>query len=159
MSGYTGAVKPLQSRWKLKPTLGRVTVQAILTEEKTEGGIFIPGGREESGQVMRVVEICDPYWSAQDDKDGSPSGPQFKKGDIILVGKFMGVDVEIGREKYIVIRESEVLSTFIEVLSDAADQAPEQPTPRLPASTDSPERAGGFVDPIATGLADGVRES
>lgn len=99
----------------IKPSLGRIVLQELPAEERTEAGVWLVNLREQSGQLCRVVAVCDSYGAAPDDDDtDAPEGPMYKVGDVVLIGKYNGVDVELGRNKFIVLRESDIIGTLHE---------------------------------------------
>lgn len=100
---------------RIKPSLGRVVLEELPAEEMTEGGIYIPkmSQQNQGGSAFRVVWVCDPYYAAEDDKDGSPSGPQYQVGQYVLVGKYSGVDIQLGRKRYVSCNESDVLGELV----------------------------------------------
>lgn len=97
-----------------KPTLGRILLEPLMESEISEGGLYIPGGQQESGSVMQVIEVCEPYEAAADDQDETPAGPLFQKGAVVVIGKYNGVEIQIGRRKFTVVRESDILLTLHE---------------------------------------------
>jgi chaperonin GroES len=98
----------------IKPALGRVCLQPLPAEERTESGIWLVNNKEQVGQACRVVEVCEPYGAGSDDQDSVPEGPIWKVGQAVLIGKYNGVDVELGREKFILLRESDVIGELQE---------------------------------------------
>lgn len=97
-----------------KPSLGRCVITLLETDEVTEGGLFLPHGKETLANVGRVVAVCDSYESGGGDTDDSPRGPQFAVGQIVVIGKYNGTELEIERDKFIVINESDVMCTLSE---------------------------------------------
>lgn len=98
----------------IKPSLGRIILEALPEADRTESGIWLAHLKEGSGNVCTVVAVCDPYFSAADDQDAdAPAGPMYKVGEIVLIGKYNGLDVQIGRRKLIAIRESDVIGVLI----------------------------------------------
>lgn len=98
---------------RIKPALGRIVLEELPFDEKSEGGIYMPKLKEQSGNVCRVRWVCDPYWAAGDDQDHhAPEGPMYKVGQLVLVGKYNGVDIQLGRNKYISMNESDIIGTL-----------------------------------------------
>lgn len=99
---------------RIKPALGRIAVKLKTTDEVSESGLIIlPNGRQEITTVGKVVAIADPYQSGDADEDlNAPQGPMHKVGDTVIFGKYSGTEVSIGRDKYIIMRESDVLATL-----------------------------------------------
>ena len=93
-------------------------VRNLTTEEKSEGGIWLPGGKQVLGSVAEVVAVCDPY-----ETDFGLQGPVHSVGDIVVIGKYTGVDVEIGRDKLIVTQETDILGKLIEAKEEETTDA------------------------------------
>jgi chaperonin GroES len=89
----------------LKPLDDRIVIKQSDAEEKTSGGIILPDAAREKPQIGTVVAIG-PGKILDDGKRGNMS---LKKKDEVIYSKYMGSDVEIDGEKYIILRESDVL--------------------------------------------------
>lgn len=98
-----------------KPSLGRLVISLLETDEKTESGLYLPHGKETLANVGRVRFVCDEYFAGPDDKDASPQGPQFSVDQVVIIGKYNGTEVEINREKFVIINESDVMCTLKEI--------------------------------------------
>lgn len=105
-----------------KPSLGRIAIELLTTDERTASGLWLPGGRETIATAGRVVEVCDEYESAADDQDSVPRGPLFKVGQVVVIGKYNGIEIELNdldggkfHKKFTVVNESDVLCTLKEV--------------------------------------------
>ena len=90
---------------KLRPLDDRVVIKPLEAQEKTAGGIFLPGTAREKQQIGKVV-WCGP---GKVNDDGSRAEMSVKKDDEVIYGKYMGNDVEINGEKYVIVRESDLL--------------------------------------------------
>jgi len=90
---------------KLRPLDDRVVIKQLEAEEKTAGGIILPDTAKEKPQIGKIVEVG-PGKLLDDGKRGKMS---VKKNDEVIYGKYMGNEVEIDREKYVVLRESDIL--------------------------------------------------
>lgn len=100
---------------RIKPALGRIVLEEVPAAERTEAGLYIVNAREQHGNICKVIWVCDPYRAAGDDQDeDAPSGPMYKPGDYVLIGKYNGVDIELGRRKFISLRESDIIGTLHE---------------------------------------------
>ena len=85
----------------IQPLADRVLIKPAPAEEKTIGGIIIPDTATEKpfkGEVMAV---------GQGTKDEEMV---LKVGDVVLYGKYSGTEIEVENEKYLIIRQSEVLA-------------------------------------------------
>jgi len=116
-------------RFILKPTSGRITVRVKDVEKETKSGLILMGSSHADKPTTGVVdEVCDEY-----QLDGEDYEPLFKKGDLVVFGKFTGTKVQIGRETYIILRESEIVGRLIP--SNAPD-AVERDKVKVNAPTD-----------------------
>lgn len=90
---------------KLRPLDDRVVVKQSEAKEKTEGGIFLPDSAKEKPQIGKVIatgpgKLLD---------NGKRSEMSVKKNDEVIYGKYIGNEVEIDGEKYVIVRESDLL--------------------------------------------------
>lgn len=89
----------------LRPLDDRVVIKQSDAEEKTAGGIILPDTAKEKPQIGKVIAFG-PGKLLDDGKRGSMS---VKNNDEVIYGKYMGSDVEIDGEKYVILRESDIL--------------------------------------------------
>jgi chaperonin GroES len=85
---------------KIQPLADRVLVKAAAEEETTVGGIIIPDSAKEKplrGEVLAV---------GNGTKDEEMI---LKPGDQVLYGKYAGTELEFDGEKYLIMRQSDVL--------------------------------------------------
>jgi chaperonin GroES len=90
---------------KLKPIDDRVVIKQSEAEEKTTGGIILPDTAKEKPQIGKVIatgpgRILD---------DGKRSKMSVKEKDDVIYAKYIGSEVEIEGEKYVILRESDIL--------------------------------------------------
>ena len=90
---------------KLKPLDDRVVVKQLEAQEKTSGGIYLPEAAKEKPQIGKIVAVG-PGKILDSGKRGKMS---VKKGDEVVYGKYMGNEIEIDSEKYVILRESDLL--------------------------------------------------
>ena len=90
---------------KLKPLDDRIVIKQSEAEEKTSGGIILPDAAREKPQIGTVVAVG-PGKILDDGTRGTMS---VKKKDKVIYAKYIGSDVEIDGEKYVILRESDVL--------------------------------------------------
>ena len=90
---------------KLKPLDDRIVIKQSEAEEKSSGGIILPDTAKEKPQIGNVVAIGPGKLL----DDGKRSKMSVKIKDEVIYAKYMGSDVEIDREKYVILRESDVL--------------------------------------------------
>ena len=85
---------------KIKPLADRVLVLPAPAEEKV-GGIIIPDTAKEKPQRGKIVAVG----------QGTKDDPMvLKEGDMVLYGKYAGTELEDGGEKYLMMRQSDVLA-------------------------------------------------
>ena len=86
---------------KIQPLADRVLVKPAAAEEKTVGGIIIPDSAKEKplrGEVLAVG-------------NGTVDEEMVvKAGDQVLYGKYAGTELELEGEKFLIMRQSDVLA-------------------------------------------------
>jgi chaperonin GroES len=85
----------------IQPLADRVLIKPAAAEERTVGGIIIPDSAKEKplrGEVLAV---------GQGTKDEQMI---LKTGDQVLYGKYAGTELELDGEKYLIMRQSDVLA-------------------------------------------------
>lgn len=87
----------------IKPLADRVLVRPVAAEEKTIGGIIIPDSAKEKPAKGEVLAV------GPGTKDESM---QIKQGDVVLYGKYAGTEIEHEGEKYLIMRQSDILATL-----------------------------------------------
>ena len=90
---------------KLRPLDDRVIIKQSEAEEKTSGGIILPDTAKEKPQIGKIVAIG-PGKLMDDGKRGKMS---VKKSDEVIYAKYIGNDIEIDGEKYVILNESDIL--------------------------------------------------
>ena len=90
---------------KLRPLDDRVVIKQLEAEEKTSGGIILPDAAKEKPQIGKVVAIG-PGKLLDNGKRGKMN---VKSKDEVIYAKYMGNDVEIDDETYVILKESDIL--------------------------------------------------
>lgn len=90
----------------LKPLADRLVVKPLEQEEKTPGGIILPETAKEKPQEGEVLAVG-PGRMGEDNKR---IPMEVKVGDIVLFAKYAGTEVKIKDEKYLILKESDVLA-------------------------------------------------
>ncbi|MCM1450774.1 MAG: co-chaperone GroES [Clostridium sp.] len=83
-----------------KPLADRVLIQPTAAEEVTASGIIIPDTAKEKPLKGTVIA------AGNGTKDEEMV---LKAGDEVLYGKYAGTEVQIDGEKYLIMRQNEVL--------------------------------------------------
>ena len=85
----------------IQPLADRVLIKPAAAEEKTIGGIIIPDSAKEKplrGEVLAVGN------GTKDEE------MVLKAGDQVLYGKYAGTELELDGEKYLIMRQADVLA-------------------------------------------------
>ena len=85
----------------IKPLADRVLILPTPAEELTMGGIIIPDTAKEKPLRGTVKAV------GHGTKDEEMV---LKEGDVVLYGKYAGTELEIEGEKYLIMRQSDVLA-------------------------------------------------
>ena len=86
---------------KIKPLADRVLVLPAPAEEKTIGGIIIPDSAKEKPLKGKVIAIGN---GTKDEE------MVVKPDDTVLYGKYAGTEIELDGEKYLIIKQSDILA-------------------------------------------------
>lgn len=87
----------------IKPLADRVLIKPAPAEEKTAGGIIIPDTAKEKPLQGEVLA------AGNGTKDEEMV---LKAGDTVLYGKYAGTEVELDGEKYLIMRQNDVLAVL-----------------------------------------------
>lgn len=90
---------------KLRPLDDRIVIKQSEAEEKTAGGIILPDAAKEKPQIGTVVAIGPGKLL----DDGARGKMSVKNKDEVIYAKYIGTDVEIDSQKYVILRETDVL--------------------------------------------------
>ena len=94
---------------KIKPIGDRVLVKYIEEEqEQSRGGIIIPDSAKEKPQEAEVVALGT---GKKDDSDNAQAF-EVKVGDRVLISKYGGTEVKLDDEKYMLVREDDILGVI-----------------------------------------------
>lgn len=87
----------------IQPLADRVLITPAAAEEKTVSGIIIPDTAKEKPLKGTVRAV------GTGTKD---EAMVLKEGDVVLYGKYAGTEIEIEGEKYLIMRQSDVLAVL-----------------------------------------------
>jgi len=90
---------------KLRPLDDRVVIKQSEAEDKTAGGIILPDTAKEKPQIGKIVAVG----PGKILENGKRSKMSVKKNDEVIYSKYIGNEVEIDGEKYVVLREGDIL--------------------------------------------------
>lgn len=92
----------------LRPLGDRIVVVPIEKESTTPSGIVLPESSKEKPQEGKVI-AAGP--GARNEK-GARIPMDVKVDDVVLYAKYAGTEVKLNREKYLILRESDVLAVL-----------------------------------------------
>lgn len=94
------------SKIKFRPMEDRVLIEPTEATETTPGGIILPDTAKEKPQRGTIIargpgKLLD---------SGKRAEMCVDLGDEVFYGKYAGTEIEFGGEKYVVIRETDILA-------------------------------------------------
>ncbi len=104
MAGATATKK--KSKIQFRPMDDRVLLEVCDAEETTTGGIILPDTAQEKPQ--RGIVMCAGPGKLLD--SGERGAMDVEVGDEVFYGRYAGTEIEFDGEKYVVLRESEILA-------------------------------------------------
>lgn len=88
----------------IRPMADRVLIAPTAAEEVTLGGIIIPDSAKEKPLRGKVLAVG----------HGTKDEPmELKEGDEVLYGKYAGTEIELDGEKYLMMRQQDVLAVIL----------------------------------------------
>ena len=91
---------------ELKPLGEEVVIKKIEIEEKTASGIVLPSSAKEETNIAEIIAI------GKDVEEDEKTKGQISVGDKVLFSKYAGTEVELEKEKYIVIKYQDLLAVI-----------------------------------------------
>ena len=91
---------------RFRPMEDRVLIEPSEADETTAGGIILPDTAREKPQRGTVI-AAGPGKLLDSGKRGEMS---VKVGDHVFYGKYAGTEVNFDNEKYVVLRENDILA-------------------------------------------------
>lgn len=89
----------------IKPLADRVLIAPVAAEEVTMSGIIIPDSAKEKPLKGKVLAV------GHGTKDEEMV---LKVDDVVLYGKYAGTEIEVDGEKYLMMRQNDVLAIVTE---------------------------------------------
>jgi len=90
---------------KLVPLGDRVVIKKIIAEETTKSGIVLSGQAKEKPQQAEVIAVGPGGLI-----DGKEVQMQVKAGDKIIYSKYAGTEVDVDKEEFIIVKQSDILA-------------------------------------------------
>ena len=92
----------------IRPLHDRVVVKREEEERKSAGGIVIPDSATEKPSRGKIMATG----TGKIMEDGKVRPLDVKVGDKVLFGKYSGTEVEMGAEKFLVMREEDIMGVI-----------------------------------------------
>ena len=89
----------------IKPLSSRVLIKMEESEETTKSGIILANAAKEKPQIAKVIEV-----GPGEKVEGKLEEMYVKKGDKVIVSKYSGTEVKYEEEKYIIVKQSDILA-------------------------------------------------
>jgi len=96
------------AKTKFRPLHDRVVVTRLEAEEKSKGGIIIPGTAQEKPQEGEVVAAG----TGGRDENGKLVAIALKAGYRVLFGKWSGTEVKLDGEELLIMKESDIMGVI-----------------------------------------------
>ena len=90
---------------KLVPLGDKIVLKQFEAEEPTKSGIVLPGQAKEKPQEALVIAV-----GPGGNIDGKEVTMQVKVGDKVIYSKYAGTEVELEKEEYIIVKQSDILA-------------------------------------------------
>lgn len=82
----------------LRPLGDRVVLKYQKAEEKTKGGIILPGSAKEKPQDAVVAAV------------GTGNDMLVKVGDRVILSKYSGTEVKEGEDEYVIVSQKDIVA-------------------------------------------------
>lgn len=93
---------------KVRPLGDRVLVRPEDVSEVSAGGVVLPAQAQEKPRMGTVISVGGGLLDAE----GKRVAPQVEPGEMVLYSQYGGVDVEVGEEKLLILREGDLLGVI-----------------------------------------------
>ncbi|MBN1915151.1 MAG: co-chaperone GroES [Parachlamydiales bacterium] len=90
----------------LKPLGNRVIAKRMEEEEITRGGIIIPDSAKKKQETAKVIAIG----PGKTLENGKLEPITVKIGDVILMDKYSGQEVQLDDEEYIIVKADDIIA-------------------------------------------------
>lgn len=95
-------------KMKLEPLDNRIIVKPAEAKDRSQGGILLPDRAKEQPMKGEVLAVGPGKMV-----DGCRMQMDIVAGDVVMYGSFAGCEVEVDGEKYLILREDDVLAKVI----------------------------------------------
>lgn len=107
---------------RIEPGPAKIAVEKLEASQEvkvsgTSTKLWVPTSGNHEGLIGRVVAVCKPYSNG----NGETFQSNYDIGDMVVVGKYSGTKMDIGRVEYTILREEDVLARLV-VTEDEPDE-------------------------------------
>lgn len=93
----------------LKPLADHIIVEAIVKEEKTSSGIYLPDtAAKEKPQTGKVIAVG----KGKVLENGTRIEPEVKVGEVVVFAKYSGTEVKVDEKEYLILSERDILAVL-----------------------------------------------
>ena len=93
----------------LKPLADHIIVEAVVKEEKTSSGIFLPDtAAKEKPQTGKVIAVG----KGKVLENGTRVEPEVKVGEVVVFAKYSGTEVKVDEKDYLILSERDILAVL-----------------------------------------------
>ena len=92
----------------IRPLHDRIVVRRVEEEQKTAGGILLPGSAQEKPSQGEVLAVG----NGQIRDSGEVRALDVKVGDKVLFGTYAGTTVKVSGEELLIMKESDILAVL-----------------------------------------------
>ena len=89
----------------LKPLGDRVVLKFTEVEETSKGGIILAASAQEKPQVAEILAV-----GPGGNVEGKDIVMQVKVGDKVILSKYSGTEVKLGKDEYVIVKQSDILA-------------------------------------------------
>ena len=89
----------------LKPLGDRVVLRFTEVEETSKGGIILAASAQEKPQVAEILAV-----GPGGVVDGKEVKMEVKVGDKVILNKYAGTEVKLGKDEYVIAKQSDILA-------------------------------------------------
>ena len=91
---------------KFTPLHDKVLVKRTEEEEKSAGGIVLPGSATEKPSQGEVIAVG----PGETNDNGEKIKPDVKKGDKVVYSKYGGTEIKVDGEEYLILSSRDILA-------------------------------------------------
>ena len=89
----------------LKPLGDRVVLKFTEIEETSKGGIILAASAQEKPQIAEIIAV-----GPGGIVDGKEVPMYVKAGDKVILSKYSGTEVKLGKEEFVIAKQSDILA-------------------------------------------------